>query len=231
MEVTLRAEVGRATGSRASRRLRRDGLVPAVVYGKDLETVIISVDARDLNAALHTEAGFNAIINLEVDGDSYTTLAREVKRHPWKGTIDHVDFVKVSLTETVVADVLIDFQGTPVGVVAEGGITETINNTIPIEALVTDIPSSIPLDISELNIGDTVRVSDLPRVEGVTYLDEEDTPLLTVSLPAAEIAEEEEEEEELELVEGEELPEGEEVPEGEEAPAAADEAEGEAESE
>lgn len=215
MEVTLRARTGRATGSRASRRLRRQDLVPAVVYGQGLEPLSVEVSARDLKAALRTEAGVNAIINLEIDeGETHTTLAREIKTHPWRGTIDHVDFVAVSLTETVVAEVLIDFQGTPAGVIADGGIVETINTSVQVEALPADIPTSIPLDISGLGVGDVARISDLPELVRATLLDDPRTPLLTVSLPAAEIAEEAEEEE-LELAEGEELPEGEEAPEGE----------------
>jgi large subunit ribosomal protein L25 len=226
MEVKLRAETGRATGSRASRRLRREGKIPAVVYGRGIDAIPVAVGERDLHAALHTEAGLNAIINLEVDGgDTYTTLAREVKRHPWRGTISHVDFVRVSLTDTVEAEVAVDFQGTPVGVVAEGGIVETISNSVMVEALATNIPTSIPIDISGLGIGGAVRVEDLPELEGVTYLDDRDTLLVTVSLPAAEVAEAEEEEE-LELVEGEEMAEGEEAPEAE----AAAEEEGEGES-
>ena len=229
MEVTLRAETGRETGSRPSRRLRRAGKVPAVIYGQGTDPVLVAVDEHDLYVALHTEAGVNAIINLEVEGgESHTTLAREIKRHPWRGTIDHVDFIKVSLTEKVVAEVLVDLSGTPEGVIVDGGIVETINNTVQVEALPADIPTSIPLDISELGLGDVARVEDLPRIEGVEYLDEADSLLVTVTLPAAEVAVEEEEEEEL--LEGEELEEGEEgeeAPEGEEQP----EAEAEAESE
>ncbi len=226
MEVTLRAETGRATGSRASRRLRRAGKVPAVVYGRDSEVVPVAVDAHDLYVALHTEAGVNAIINLDVEGgETYTTLAREIRRHPWKGTIDHVDFINVSLTEKVVAEVAIHFEGTPIGVAEEGGITSTISTTVQVEALPGDIPPSIPLDISGLGVGEGVRVSDLPAIEGVEYLADPDMLLLTVTLPAAEIEEEVEEE----LVEGEEALEAEEK--AAEAPAAeaVEEPEGESE--
>ncbi|MFQ5967093.1 MAG: 50S ribosomal protein L25 [Acidimicrobiia bacterium] len=227
MEVTLRAETGRETGSRPSRRLRRAGKVPAVVYGQGVDPVLVAVDAHDLYGALHTEAGVNAIINLEVEGgETHTTLAREIKRHPWRGTIDHVDFIKVSLTEKVVAEVLIDLTGTPEGVIVDGGIVETINNTVQVEALPADIPTSIPLDIAALGLGDVARVEDLPPIEGVEYLDEADLLIVTVTLPAAEVAAEEEEEE---LLEGEEL---EEAEEGEEAaPEGEGEPEAEAESE
>ncbi len=214
MEVTLRAETGRTRGSRASRRLRTLGKVPAVVYGRDMDPVAIAVDRGDLYGALHTEAGLNALIQLEIeDGEAPLTMAKVVDRHPVRGDIVHVDFVKISLTEKTRVEVSIDFQGEPVGV-REGGILETISPTVAVEALPTEIPSSIPLDVSDLAIGDTLRVSDLPPIEGVDYVDDPEEPIVTVGLPAAEI--EEEVEEEL-LEEGEEeLEEGEEVAEAEE---------------
>jgi large subunit ribosomal protein L25 len=213
MEVTLRAETGRSQGSRPSRRLRRTGRVPAVVYGKDIEPQVIAVDSRDLYGVLRTEAGLNALINLEIDGaGNQLTMAKVVDRHPVRGEIIHVDFVTISLTETTRADVALELQGDPLGV-REGGIIETINNTVLVEALPTEIPTSIVIDVSELNIGDTLRVSDLPAIDGVEYLDDVDEPLITVVLPAAEVAAEEEE-----LEEGEDLEEGEELAEGE-APA------------
>ncbi|HEY5578989.1 MAG TPA: 50S ribosomal protein L25 [Acidimicrobiia bacterium] len=212
MEVTLRAETGRQPGSRASRRIRRAGKVPAVVYGKGGDPITVAVDAQDLYRALHTEAGANAIINLAVEGGgTYTTLAREIKRHPWRGSIDHVDFIRVSLTETVVADVMISFEGTPIGVSTDHGIVETIKNSVQVEALPTDIPPAIPIDISGLGIGEVVRVGDLPEMAGVAYLDDPDTMLATVTLPAAEVALEERAAEAAAEAEGE--PTGEE-PEG-----------------
>ncbi len=209
MDITLVAQTGRAQGSAASRRLRREGLVPAVVYGHGLDPLAVAVDHRELMAALATDAGVNAIISLDVEGgDTLTTLAREIKRHPYKSRIDHLDFVQILLTELVEATVGIDFIGEPVGVRESGGIIETINTSVSIEALPAEIPSSIELDISHMDINDTMTVADLAAVAGVTYLDPEDTPLVSISLPSAVLAEEEEEGEEGEGVEGEEGEEG-----------------------
>ena len=203
-ETKLSASIRTVLGSAAARRLRRTGGVPAVVYGGDAEANSVTVDARELYAALHTEAGLNAVITLDVDGTEYTTLAREVQRHPTRGSITHLDFIRISLTDTVSAEVGIDFDGVPRGVRDDGGIVETIRNTVNLETLPTDIPASILLDISDLGIGDVLRVGDLPVIEGVEYLDEPETGLVTVSVPAAVIAEEAEEE----LLEGEEVEEG-----------------------
>ncbi len=206
-QVKLRAETGRPTGTRPARRLRREGLVPAVVYGREMEATSVAVNARDLRAALSTEAGYNALINLDVGDDEVLTVAREVQRHPVRGDIIHLDFISISLTETIEADVGLDVEGTPIGVVRDQGILETLRSSIPVEALPTNIPDSIHLDVSEMEVGDTLFVSDLPVIEGVEYLDDPTAAVVTVI--ASRVEEEPEVEEELELLEGE-LPEGEE---------------------
>jgi large subunit ribosomal protein L25 len=223
-QLTLRAETGRATGSRESRRLRRTGLVPAIVYGKTLDDPVnVAVDAHDLHMALHTEAGANALINLEIEGqDTILTMARVIERHPFRNEYRHIDFVTVSLDETVHAEVVIHFLGTPIGVI-EGGVLSPSKTHVVVETLATSIPSGIELDISGVAMGEALRIADLPELEGVTYTEEPETVLMSVTAPAAEIEEEPEE------VEGEEI-EGEAEPvEGEEADgrpeeAAADEA-------
>ncbi len=203
-QVSLRAETGRTKGSRPSRRLRREGAVPAVVYGRGLEPVSVAVNRRDLYGALRTEAGLNALINLEVGKDEFLTVAREIQRDPVRGEIVHLDFLQISLDETIQAEVGVEYLGEPAGA-AEGGIVETIRTVVLIEALPTAIPSSITLDISELNIGDSLSVVDLPELEGVLYVDDPESTLVTVTVPAAVVAEEEEVEgEEGEEIEGEE---------------------------
>lgn len=211
MDITLRAHTGRAKGSRASRRLRRQGLVPATVYGHGLDPLTVAVDHRELTAALHTEAGLNVIISLDVEGDkTYTTLARQLQRHPFRAEINHLDFLQISLTEKVQGEVSIDFVGEPIGVKDSGGILETIHTTVTVEALPTDFPSSIEVDVSELDVHDTITLASLPTIEGVEYVDDPDTPLASVSLPAAVLAEDEEPEEGEEGFEGEEGEDGEE---------------------
>lgn len=210
-QVTLSAQRRVETGSRPARRMRREGLVPAVVYGRGLDVIEVAVSARELYRALHTEAGANALIEVQVDnGDKVLAVAREVQRHPVRGEVTHLDFIKVSLDVAIEAEVSIEYTGIPIGVADEGGIVETIENSVMIEALPTAIPSSIALDISELSVGDTLKIADLPDVEGVTYLDDPERPLVTVLIPRII-------EEEVVEVEGEEglLEEGEELEAGE----------------
>ena len=221
-QVSLRAEPRDVVGSRPARRLRGTGKVPAILYGRGLDPLILTVDRRDLYAALHTEAGSNALINLEVEGTKqpYLTVAREIQRHPVRGEIDHLDFISISLEEKITADVGIEFIGVPLTVREEGALVETIRASITVEALPLDIPANIQLDISEMELNDTLKVSDLPVIDGVEYLDDPDASVVTVIIPRI-IEPEEPEPLEGELLEGEEgeLLEGEEgeVAEGEEA--------------
>jgi large subunit ribosomal protein L25 len=210
-QVKLRAEQRTDFGTRPARRMRRTGKIPAVLYGRGLDPMTLSVDRRDLYGVLHTEAGANALIDLAVDGakKSFLTVAREVQRDPVRGEIVHLDFISISLDEAIHAEVQVEYLGTPAGV-EEGGVVETIRTVVNIMALPMEIPASIPIDISAMVVNDTMKVADLPAVEGVEYLDDPEASLVTVIVPRIVEVEEPEEEE---LLEGEE--EGEEGEEGE----------------
>lgn len=211
-QVSLRAAAGRKPGSRESRRVRRQGLVPAVVYGPDLDPIPVAVDSHDLHLALHTEAGSNAIISLEIEGGkTLTTMARVIERHPFRNEYRHVDFLTLDLTKKTHTEVALHFEGTPIGVI-EGGVFSPRRTHVVIEVLPTEIPAFIELDISAVEIGGSLRIEDLPELEGIVYLEEPDAVVMSVTVPAAEIEEPEPEEEEL--AEGEELEEGEEPEEG-----------------
>jgi large subunit ribosomal protein L25 len=188
-QETLHATKRVTSGSRASNRLRRDGRVPGVVYGSTIDPQPVHVSARDLYAVLHTEAGLNAIIEIDVEGDSVLTVARELQRHPVRGEIEHLDFIEVRMDQEIQAEVGVDYTGVPLGVRDEGGIVETISASVTISALPSAIPSHIEVDIAHLALGDTLKVSDLPEIDGVTYAGDADDPLLTVVAPAAEVVE------------------------------------------
>lgn len=214
-QVTLRAETGRTEGTRPSRRLRREGGVPAIVYGRGMDPLSVAVDRHDLYTVLHTEAGSNVLITLEVGKDKHLTVAREIQRHPVRGEIVHLDFIRISMDEPIDAEVGIDFTGTPVGVRDEGGIVETVQTSVMIRALPAAIPSSVSIDIAELGVGDSLKVSDLPELEGIEYTSNPEMTLVTVLLPQVVSLEPEE----AELAEGEELEAGaEEFAETEAAP-------------
>ena len=186
-QVTLSAKPRAAFGTRPSRRLRRQGLVPATVYGRNAEPKSITVDGRELYLALHTEAGRNALINVDIEGDERVlAVAREVQRHPVRGEVIHLDLIQISLDEAITADVAVEYVGTPIGVREDGGFVEAIANTVNISALPTAIPGSIVVNIEDMHTGDTLKVADLPELEGVEYTDDIDRPLVTVLLPRVE---------------------------------------------
>jgi large subunit ribosomal protein L25 len=187
--------------------------VPAVVYGHGTESRPITVDAHDLQLALHTEAGANALINLEIDGEkALLTMARVVDKHPFRNEYRHVDFVAISLDEKLSFEIPIHFEGTPIGVV-EGGVFSPRRTTVEVLTLASTIPDFVELDVSGVQLGESLRIEDLPQLDGVEYPDDPEAVIMSVTVPAAEI---EEEPEEVEMLEGEEVPEGEEAEGGEE---------------
>ena len=181
METTLKATIRDEKGSPESRRLRTEGLLPAVVYGLGMEATSVYINAREFRNALKTEAGSNVILNIELgEKDKVTALARQIQRHPYKDEFVHVDLIKVDLTQTVEAEVQINYLGVPIGVKEEGGLVQTINNTLRISALPSNIPTSLDIEITELNVGENVIASDIELPEGVTLANEEDLSLIHI---------------------------------------------------
>ena len=193
MEATLKATLRDEKGSPESRRLRTDGLLPAIVYGQGMESTSVYINAREFTNALKTEAGSNIILNIELgEKDKVTALARQIQRHPYKDEFVHVDLIKVDLTQTVEAEVQINYLGIPIGVKDEGALVQTINNTLRISALPTNIPTSLDIDIAHLNVGENVIASDIELPEGVTLANEDDDAVMViVTLPRAAVEEEE----------------------------------------
>lgn len=215
--VRLEVRPRESRGSRGARRLRREGLVPGVLYGRD-EPRAICVPERDLRRALTGSAGTHAVLDVVLDGESgsHASILKDFQRDPVRGYVTHVDLHEIRLDRTIQAAVSVALVGEPVGV-REGGVLTQATMQVNVEALPLEVPEHVDVDVSELTIGDAVRVADLPAVEGVTYLDDLDTVLASVAQPTR-VEEPEEVLEEGEEVEG--VPEGEQAPEtGDEAPA------------
>lgn len=173
-EIVLEAEAGRPRGSSAARRLRAEGKIPAVVYGHGAEPVPIAVVGRDLRVALSGEAGTNALLSLRAGGNTYLAIARELQRHPVRGTVIHVDFQIVRRDEVIGADVAITLTGEAVEVHHGDGLVDQQLFALPVHAKPADIPTSVEVDISGLTIGGVIRVGDLPLPKGVSVdLDDE----------------------------------------------------------
>jgi large subunit ribosomal protein L25 len=167
-EITLTAEAGRTTGSRSSNRLRAEGKVPGVVYGHGSDPRSVSVVRRELRAALTTEAGLNALINLDVAGDRVLTIVRDLQRDAVRHEVTHVDFIIVNRDEVVTVEVPIILEGESKAVNDENGTIDQQGYTLTVNAKPGSIPNELTLDVSGMEIGDTLRVSDLTLPSGVT---------------------------------------------------------------
>ena len=214
-EVTLKAVKREGTGKGSARRSRAAGRVPAVVYGRGIDPLAIEVDRRDFVTALHTDAGLNVLLNIEVDGTKTTAITRELQRDPVKGTLLHADFVKVDLTQEIEVEVPVHLVGESPGA-KEGGVLENPLFTVHVRCLPTDVPEGIDADVSGLNIGDVLRVADLAAGRNFEILNDPDTVVASVAAPITE--------EQLEAMVAEVGAEGveaepEAAPEGEPAPA------------
>jgi len=200
-EVKLVAELGRTTGSSASRRLRGGGRVPAVVYGHGMKPLSISVGARDIRTAL-TAHGLNQVLTLDVDGSTHLVLARQLQRHPVRHTLSHVDFQVVRRDEIVSAEVPVVIVGTATQVERERGLLEHTLTSLSIRSTPEQIPQEITVDVSGLEIGTALRVRDLVLPGGVTTDVDPDEPVViaAASTVAAEVAADEAAEEAAERV-------------------------------
>jgi large subunit ribosomal protein L25 len=184
-------------GSRATRRLRRSGQVPGVLYGGEGEPVSFTVDARELRHAL---AARGAVLDLQIDGSTQPAVLKDAQYHPVRGETMHIDLLRVRLDVAIHATVPVELTGgeEAPGVV-EGGVLDQVTREVNVEALPTDIPEVITYDVSGLQINDTVYLSALSAPRGVTLLDElEETVLATLSPPNVDVEAEEEAEEAIE---------------------------------
>ena len=210
---TLDVEPRTPEGSRATRRLRRRGFVPGVVYGGG-DCVPFQVDGRTLIHALH--AG-SAVLDLKLDGDARPVIVKDQQNHPVRGDILHIDLLQVRLDEKIQTTVGVELLGAEEAPGAkEGGVLEHVSRELNIEALPTDIPEVIQADVSHMEAAATMHLSELTAPQGVTFLDNpEETIIATITVPTEVVEPEVEEETELVGEEAEEVV-GEEV-EGEEA--------------
>src|SRR5438270_12261589 len=212
--VKLQVRERERKGSADARRLRREGLIPGVLYGRGKPPHAICIPERELRRVLTGTSGLHAILDVVLDGQktTYASILKDFQQDPIRGHISHVDLQEVRLDQPIQASVTVQLIGEPAGA-KEGGVLSQVQREINVEALPMEIPEHIDLDVSGMAIGDTLRLIDLAPLEGVTYLDNpEETVLASVTLPTREVEPEPEELEEGE--EGEELAEGEEAPEG-----------------
>jgi large subunit ribosomal protein L25 len=207
-------------GSSETRRLRREGLVPGVLYGAG-EPVAFCVEERELRRALTGSAGLHSILDVEIDGagKGHASILKDYQVDKVRGGVTHIDLHEVRLDQPITASVSVHLTGADDAPgVREGGVLSQPLREIQVSALPLEVPEHIDLDVSTMATGDTLRIGDIDAREGVTFLDDPETVVATVTAPTREIEPEEVEGEEGELGEGEaegETPEGDAVESGE----------------
>ena len=187
-EVVVTARRRAESGKNVNRRLRVAGQIPGVLYGAQKESVPVSVSPKEIGAILRSATGENTLFDLDLDGSRRKVLIKEFQLEPIQGHLLHADFYEVALDKALQVSVHVELQGVPVGVKVQGGVLDFITRELEIECLPTDIPEKIEVDVTGLELGKHLRVSDLTLPEKLTVLTEPDVVIAHVVVPRAEEA-------------------------------------------
>ena len=185
--ASLTATARATSGKGAARSLRREGSVPAVIYGHAREAQSLAVPSRDLEKLLGTIAAGSTVVELAIDGKTSRTLIREIQRHPFKRHVLHVDFQELVAGEKITVSIPLVLHGVPEGVRLGGGILEQMMRDIEVEVDPANIPNHIDVDVSHLAVGHAVHVGELNIPAGVTVLADEEAPVALVQISRAAI--------------------------------------------
>jgi large subunit ribosomal protein L25 len=183
--ASLAATPRTRAGKGAARALRRDGQIPAVIYGHGREPQSLAVNARELERLLERVATATTVIELALDGRTSRTLIREIQRHPFKRSVLHIDFQELVAGEKVTVNVPLVVVGTAEGVRTGGGVLDHTMHSIEIEVDPANMPNHIDVDVSELALGHSIHVRDIQVPAGATVLDDEDASIATVQVSRA----------------------------------------------
>ncbi len=189
MGTVLAAQVGRVTGSAASRRLRGEGSIPGVLYGHGMSPLAVAVERRDLRIALSGAAGVNTVLDLSVDGTVYPAIVKELQRHPVRRNVTHIDFIQVNLDEEITVAVPLRLVGEAKAVEDEGGLVDPAVDSIEVVTTPRSIPPEFVVDVSEMTMDTVIRLGDVPMPAGVTATGDPESPVVTVLTMRAEVAE------------------------------------------
>jgi large subunit ribosomal protein L25 len=185
-EIVVSARARDERGKNANRRLRAQGLIPGVLYGAQKEAIAVSVSPKHIGAILRSASGENTLFDVELEGNRRKVILKEFQVEPIKGRLLHADFFEVALDKPIEVSVHVEIQGVPVGVKTQGGILDFVTRELAIECLPADIPEKIPVDVSALEIGKHLRVSDLKLSDKVTVLTDPDVVVVHVVAPRLE---------------------------------------------
>jgi large subunit ribosomal protein L25 len=187
-EFVVAAEHRAETGKNANRRLRGRGKIPGILYAAGKEPVPVAVSPREITAILGSASGENTLFDLDLGGSRRRVILKEFQKEPVRGQLLHADFYEVALDKPIEVKVPVECTGTPVGVKVQGGLVDFVTRELEIECLPADIPEKVTVDISHLELGKHLRVSDLKLSDKITVLTEPDIVIVHIVLPRAEVA-------------------------------------------
>ena len=188
-QTTLVATPRTGAGTPAARRLRAEGHIPGVLYGRGMEPISVTVERREFRMALSGPAGANTVLALQVGGNSYPAVVKEMQRHPIRRTVNHIDFLQVNMNEEITVHVAVRLEGESKAVAAMGGLVDSAVDSLEVSCTPTDMPNEFVIDITEMQPDTVIRLSDIPMPKGVTALGDPDMPVVTVLTTAAEVEE------------------------------------------
>jgi large subunit ribosomal protein L25 len=203
MSLTINAEKRDSGGKNVARRIRREGNVPAILYGPEVENIPLVLNKKDVFGILKSESGENTIFKVAIGKEAPEVM---IKDFQWDVTSDevlHVDLIRISMDKEIRVTVPVVLTGDAVGVKTEGGFVEFVTREVEIECLPSAIPESITVDISELHLNQSIKIEELPPIEGVKVMSDPNYVIVLVESPAVEEEVEVEEEEEEIMAEGE----------------------------
>jgi len=208
MDVKIKGEKRELFGKNASRRLRREGKVPAILYGPETENVSLSLEKKDIFQILRSESGENTIFKVSFDSQVQDVMIKDLQKDPTSDELLHVDLILIAMDKEIRVEVPVVLVGEAVGVKSEGGFVDFVLRELEIECLPKDIPEHIDVDLSGLHLHQSIKVDELTPPEGVTFISEPDSVIAMIQAQAKEEeAVEEGIEEEGEVITGEEEPE------------------------
>lgn len=183
MSIVVKSEKRQGLGSNASRRLRAQGFVPAVLYGESMDSLPLVLAKRDIVQIMKLESGENTIFKVAVGKDEYDVMIKELQVDPVTDELLHADLIRISMDKPVRVTVPIVHRGEPVGVKAEGGFIDFVTREVEVECLPRDIPESLPIDITGLHLHQSFKVGSMSVPPGVRVLADPGTVLVLISLP------------------------------------------------
>ena len=183
--ITLEVEAREVAGTSGAKAVRRQGKIPGVFYGNGREAVAVAVESRVIREAVHAAGGRHAIFDVKLagGGKAVPAIIKDIQLHPTRDTAIHFDLYEVNMRRVIQSPVTVVLVGEPTGVKNFGGMLSQPNHEVICEALPDDLPEHLEVDISELNLGDSIRLGDVPAIEGVTFIGDVDIVIASVTAP------------------------------------------------